>query len=240
MLNVVTFKWKPYPGYRSQFGPEAVNTLAAMVARHYSGEHRVLCITDDPAGIDSSIDTMALWDDLADVPNPSGPNRNPSCYRRLKLFAPEMRDLIGERIVCLDLDVVITGNLDPLWDRADDFICWGDTRRDNHYNGSMFLLRAGTRTAVWKGFDPLTSPATARAAGYFGSDQGWLSYKLGPGEHRWTKRDGVYSFRNHIDRDGGRLPRDARIVFFHGHVDPWDKDAQRLGWVKEHYTREGS
>lgn len=236
MLNVVTFKWKPYAGYRSTFPAGAVNTLAAMVARHYRGPHKFWCITDDKQGIDSSVEVMKLWDDLADIPNPTGPKRNPSCYRRLKLWDPRMHQLIGERILCLDLDCVITAEVTPQWDRDEPFMAWGDTRKDNHYNGSMVLLRAGAMPEVWTDFDPKRSPDQARRAGYFGSDQGWLSYKLGPGYPRWGKRDGVYSFRNHLQaHDPRRLPDNARIVMFHGHVDPWDREAQRLPWVQQHY-----
>lgn len=235
MLNVVTFRWQPYEGYRSTFPAEAVNTLARMVARHYPDPHRFWCITDDRRGIDEHIKLLDLWPDLADIPNPTGPKRNPSCYRRLKLFAPEMRERIGERILVLDLDCVVTGDLRPLWNRDDDFVAWGETRKDNAYNGSMILLRAGALPQVWTDFDPRRSPDRARAAGYFGSDQGWLSYKLGPGYPRWSKRDGVYSYRNHLEADGGRLPADARIVFFHGQTDPWDPEAAKLAWVKAHY-----
>lgn len=242
MLNVVTFKWQPYAGYRSTFPAESVDTLARMVARHYRGEHQVWCFTDDRKGIDRDLVRVEqLWDDLADIPNPTGPKRNPSCYRRLKIFAPEMRERIGERILVLDLDCVITGDVTALWDRDEPFIAWGDTRKDNHYNGSMVLLRAGALPQVWEDFDPTRSPEQAKRAGYFGSDQGWLSYKLGSQYPRWSKRDGVYSFRNHIS--GGNeftaerapLPTDARIVMFHGHVDPWDREAQRLPWVQQHY-----
>src|SRR5688572_21482656 len=34
-LTVVTWKWKPAEGYRSTYGPETVNVLRRMVARHY-------------------------------------------------------------------------------------------------------------------------------------------------------------------------------------------------------------
>lgn len=234
MLTVVTFRWRPYAGYRSEFPAAAVNTLAKMVRRHYRGPNRFVCFTDDPRGIGSGVEVKALWDDLADVPNPSGARRNPSCYRRLKLFDPAMRELLGERILCLDLDMVITGDVTPLWDRPEDFVAWGDTRYDNHYNGSMFLLRAGALPQVWEDFHPKRSPREARDAGYFGSDQGWLSYKLRDAWPRWTAADGVYSYRNHIAATG-QLPADARIVSFHGHVDPWDADARRLAWVRKHY-----
>lgn len=233
-LTVVTFKWKPQPGYRSKFGPEAVIALRNMIRRHYPHQHRFVCITDDAAGL-AGIDTIPLWKDHATVPSPHGAG-NPSCYRRLKLFDPAIADLLGPRFVCLDLDTVIVGDLTPLWHRPEDFVIWGETDPRSFYNGSMFMLTAGARPQLWTEFDPRVSPKLARKAGRFGSDQGWISYKLGPGEAMWTRADGVYSFRVHLEPTGAdELPANAKIVMFHGKVDPWAWKAQRLAWVREHY-----
>ncbi len=238
MLRVVCWKWKPAAGYRSTFGPETVNTLKRMVARHYAGAHELVCITDDAEGIDADVRVIPLWEDFAKVPSPHGPG-NPSCYRRLKAFSKEAAQLIGERFVSIDLDCVIVGDLAPVWDRVEDFVIWGDTSPRTPYNGSMFLLRAGTRAKVWEGFDPLRSPAIAKAKGYWGSDQAWIGAALGPDEPRWGRADGVYSFRNDLQNQyapARPLPDDARVVFFHGKHDPWDHDVQaKYAWVSEHY-----
>jgi hypothetical protein len=235
-LSVVCWKWRPHVGYRSVFTAEAVNTLRRMVARHYSRPHRFICVTDDPAGLDPAVEYVPLWNDYADLRNPCGHPRNPSCYRRLRLFHPDAAQWFGERFVSLDLDTVVVGDLGPLWDRPEDFVIWGDTARHTLYNGSMLLLRAGARAKVWTEFNPATSPRLAVRAGQFGSDQGWIGYCLGPGEVMWTAADGVLSFRNEILRRGGRLPAGARIVMFHGQYDPWSPKVQRsYPWVKEAY-----
>lgn len=233
-LTVCTWKWKPKPGYRSTFDASAVNTLRAMVARHYRQPHEFVCLTDDPSGIDPEIRTVPIWDDFADLPGPHGVN----CYRRLRAFSAEAAELIGPRFVSLDLDVVLVGDVAPLWDRPEDFVIWGDVARDTPYNGSMWLLRAGTRRQVWETFDPERSPAQTRALGYVGSDQAWIGACLGPGETRWTTRDGVYSWRVHLRRGRDVLPAGARIVMFHGADDPWMPHVrQRQPWVARHYRR---
>jgi hypothetical protein len=234
VLSVVCFKWAPKPGYRSTFGPETVNVLERMVARHYPDPHRFICVTDNPSGLSASVEVVPLWSEFGDLPSPHGGN-NPSCYRRLRMFAPEIAGVVGERFVCVDLDTVITGDVRPLWNRPEDFVMWGETDRRSWYNGSMFLMTAGARRQVIEKFDARLSPAQAKAAGKFGSDQGWISYCLGPGEATWTRKDGVYSFRVHL-KNGGKLPRDARMVMFHGHIDPWSKEAQRIAWVRQHYN----
>jgi hypothetical protein len=243
MLDVVTFKWKAKEGYRTEFTADHVNTLYRMVLKHYQKPFRFSVITDDAEGISFDIRIIPMWDDFATVASPFGA-RHPACYRRLKLFAPEARDLIGERIVCLDLDVVVTGDLGPIWNRSEDVVFFtgqwgrlGKPSRKQFYNGSMFMLKAGSRPQVWEQFNPRLSPRTTRVNGLGGSDQAWYALILGPNEARWGKKDGVYSFRNDIATNNNRLPGDARIVLFHGRRDPWDHECCRIDWVKKHYGR---
>ncbi len=235
--SVVFWKWRPARGYRSEYLPPTVNTAAAMVRRHYRPDVRVICVTDDAAGIDSSVDVVPLWNDFSNIPSPHGA-KNPSCYRRLRMFHPDIASLFGQRFLSLDLDTVIVGDVKPIWERPEDFVAWGDTNTmpGSHYNGSMILHTAGTRPQLWNDFDPHVSPGMAKQAGCFGSDQGWISYRLGPGEAKWSTADGVFSYRNHIKPNGGRLPDAARIVSFHGNADPWGIEAQGLDWVRKHYT----
>ncbi len=235
-LTFVTFKWKPPVGYRSHFDAENVNTLFRMIRRHYVGPMRAVCVTDDPACIDESIETMPLWNDHASVPSPHG-SHNPSCYRRLKLFAPDAGETFGPRLVAIDLDMVITGSLNALFDRPDDFVIWGqsDYPKTNWYNGSLWMLRTGTRSKVWTQFDSKTSPTLAWKAGKKGSDQGWIGYVLGPKEATWNTADGVYSYRVHLSKTGWKLPDNAKVVAFHGKEDPWGYHAQHHDWVREFY-----
>lgn len=237
VLTIVTWKWHT-PGYRSVFTAEHVNVLARMIARNYPHPHRVVCVTDEISGLDSAIDVLPAWNDFADVPSPHG-RKNPSCYRRLRLFHPDAEQWFGIYAVSIDLDCVITGDLSPVWNRPEDAVFWGDTNPQpgSHYNGSMMRIRTGSRPQVWTDFDPRRSPELALQARSWGSDQGWLSYKLGPGEAKWGRSDGVYSFRNDIKPTPQKgLPDNARIVFWHGADDPWGDLGQRLPWVREHWA----
>lgn len=233
-MEFVCFKWKPPTHYRSVFCASAVNTLDSMLARNYRKPYRLTCITDDPAGIHPNIRTIPLWDDYSKLPSPHG-NGYPSCYRRLRLFSSEAEQLIGPRFVVMDLDVLITGDITHLFPEDIDFKIWGDTARGTPYNGSLWMLKAGSRTKVWDEFNPETSPKQSLARGYIGSDQGWIAVALGPNEQKWGPRDGIYSYRNHIQRGGFLMPANARIIMFHGNVDPWSPQAQRISWVRKHY-----
>jgi hypothetical protein len=234
-LTFVTFRWQPTPGYRSTFPVESVYALDEMIKRHYSGPSRFVCVTDRPQEL-TRVEAMPLWPDHGKIPSPFG-HSYPSCYRRLKLFAPEAVEMFGPRLVCIDLDMVIVKDITPLFDRPEDFVIWGESDFPNKqaYCGSLWMLRTGTRTKAWTEFNPKTSPRTAWNAGCRGSDQGWMCYILGKHEAKWTRKDGVYSWRKHIAPMGGKLPADARVVAFHGKHDPWSGYSQNFPWIREHY-----
>ena len=235
MISVVCFKWKPRPGYRSVYGPEQVHTLRNMVARNYPSPHRFICITDDPDGLDADVEVVPLWDDFADIENPSFKN-GPSCYRRLKMFSPDIGRLVGDRFVCVDLDVVIVNDVRPLWDRKEDFVGFRNPNPTWPLNGSMFLMSAGARPQVWETFNPADSPAMTHKANMRGSDQGWMSYVLGWKEAMWGPEDGIANFQIEIVKKAGRLPGGSRMVFFWGKNDPWEPRVQVFApWVKVHY-----
>jgi len=233
-LTVVTWKWRAPYKYRSTFTGHHVNVLRNMVARHYAKPHRFVCVTDDPAGIDSGIEVVPLWPDHQNLISPHGPG-NPSCYRRLRMWARDAAEYFGPRFVSLDLDTVLVRDVAPIFDRPEELVLWGDTSPGTPYNGGLVLMDAGCRPKVWETFDPMRSPLAGRQARYIGSDQAWIAVCLGPGEAKFSHKDGVYSYRNHIARMGGKLPPDARLVSFHGQFDPWSPEPQRLEWVRNAY-----
>jgi len=233
-LTFVSWRWQSPVGYRSTFGPETVYALKEMIRRHYPHPHRFVCVTDQPERL-PGLETIRMWDDCAAIPSPFG-RHNPSCYRRLKLFEPDAGKVFGDRVVSIDLDTVIVGDLTPLFDRPDDFVIWGCSDYPKQwFNGSLWMLRTGTHPEVWTTFDPDTSPDVAKRAGCFGSDQGWMRYVLGKKVATWGEADGVYSYRKHIAPGGNLLPANARIIAFHGKVDPWHYSAQHVPWIKAHY-----
>lgn len=235
MLTIVCFKWAAPPGYRSTFTGRNVDVLRRMVRRHYPDPHRFVCVTDDPSGItEKDVEIFQLWPDHSNVRNPSGA-KNPSCYRRLRIFAKNAGEWLGERFVCVDLDCVIVGDMRPVWNRTEPFVIWKSSSPGNFYNGSMFMLDAGARSEVWRDFDPELSPRETKGARLYGSDQAWIAYRLGGGEATWSGADGVYSMRNEVGKGNQALPANAKIVFFHGRGDPWDADQQRIAWVAKNY-----
>lgn len=234
-LTIVCWKWNS-ADYRIKFEHSHVNTLARMIKRNYTRPHRLVCITDDPRGI-TECETFKLWKDHSQMANVSGKHL-PSCYRRLRLFSKEVAAELGStRLMSIDLDVILTGNVDHIFDRADPFIGWKvpGVYVDWVYNGSMWMFDVGPYEWIWSTFDPNRSPILARNAGYQGSDQGWISYCLRAREPGWSRHDGVYSYPREIRHAMG-LPQGARMVIFHGQRKPWDKRHTRdKNWIGKHY-----
>lgn len=222
MIHCITWLWHQ-PAYRKRFTAHHVNTLRSMVARNLSLPHEFVCITDMPNGLDRRIRVLPL----PKVPTVYWSARRPNCFRRLWAFSEEARAMIGDRIASFDLDCVVTGSLDLLVSRPEPFIIWRDTIHRNQYNGSFWVMTAGSRRQVWDEFKGNAS--LSRMTGK-GSDQGWISTVLGPNEATFTAKDGVLSYKREVRN--GALPTGAKLVIFHGKPDPWEVNHS---WVRECY-----
>jgi len=215
VLTILTWLWRQDRS-RVTYRASHVNLWAAMIRRNITMPHRIACVTDIPEGIDPGIEIITPPGDFLDITNPRWANGKPQCYRRLSMFRRDAGEIFGERFVCMDLDCVIGGPLDPLFDREDDLVLFKGTSRARPYNGSMMLIRAGCRPQVFEDFNQAAALESGKL--YCGSDQAWLMHKLGPNEATWDHRDGVYWF-------GGTYLKqpevEPRIVFFPGSMKPW-------------------
>jgi hypothetical protein len=160
----------------------------------------------------------------------------PGCFARLRAFDPEWQARQGlkegDRLVILDLDLIVTGSLEGLFEREDPFTILQGVNASNPcpYNGSLWMLRAGYRPDVWSDF----SLDAAKAVPYdsFPDDQAWFAAKL-PDAGKFGHEDGVYAFQKKMWPRGNALPKNARIVAFPGWRDP--AGFTHLPWVYEHW-----
>lgn len=224
--TVVTWMWGGPRGYR----PEHVNILASMFKRHLSA-HRFVCITDSLSGFSDEVEVLPM----PDAAKRLGAHRTlegagfPSCFQRLWMFSEEAKHL-GDRILLTDVDAVVTANVDHLFTAQAKFVGWrpkmgwGTRQR---LSGALYLMTPGANTEVYDDFHGAASMREARSAGYRGSDQAWISYKMRDKAALWADA-GIYSVRDF----GGDMPNDACMVQFNGPTKPWDDNRE---WVKEHY-----
>lgn len=200
-LAIVLWKWG------DKYTAAQTNQMVRGIRDNLHQPHRLICFTDDPAGLDC--ETAPIWDSPREIP------RHLNCLRRVRLFDLDLAD----RMVSMDIDGVVTGPLDPLVDRDESFVIWNyPIKAVIPYCGSMWMVRRDAHRNVWT--DLLTDEFHAVKDWKHGSDQVWFCRKL-PKAATWGVADGMYSYRNHCQ---SRLPSGARVVWFHGRPKPWEVD----------------
>lgn len=231
LLTVATYFWRdPTRDNRGYtFSHDHVRILQSMVSRNLTLEHKFICVSDQ--GIDDVETVSGDWS--KHVPG--------TVYARLMQHNPDWaRAALGDRVLSLDLDLVVTGNIDHLARRHDDFVIWrnpnfGQPKRA-FYQSSVQLFTVGARPILWDSFDPETSTAFANQR-FGGAEQAWISEMLPWNEAYFSDADGVYG----AGRLGGNgvytdLPENACIVSFPGARAPWQPEVQaKHPWLKEHY-----
>jgi hypothetical protein len=185
-----------------------------MIERNLSLPFELVCATDDANGIDDDIRIADLEKGLIGLGN---------AYPKLAAFRREAGELFGKRICVIDLDTVIVGKLDQLFERTEPLVIWKDVLALNQpkrfkFNTSLVLMDAGSRSEVWETFSPTKSPQIIRNEGWCGSDQAWVSRTLDE-EATWNSSDGVLSWRFEVR--GKQMNNNAKIIFFHGKEKPW-------------------
>lgn len=228
---VVCMKWG------TLYGPEYVNILARAVQHHSSYDHRFVCITDNNEGIIDSVETVPLPNlDLDQSYWKHGG------WPKLSIFNGAWLNHTTSEVtpvLFLDLDTVICGNIDEMfeiiasdtsggvtmikeWKRFVDYI---NPMRPQKAMSSIFGFQFGTERQIWSQFsrDPNGERKKYRIEQYFLADQA--------SQVRFWKHDWIISFKRHLlspafgVRDGSSIkqpPHGTKMVAFHGEPRPID------------------
>lgn len=239
MINITCFLWRRiYQGLQlptiiDDYKSDHVINLYNMVKRNVTIPYTFTCVTDVPENIPDYINTIKLWDKCRYLGG---------CYNRLFIFSKTMKQILGDRFICIDLDSVIVNNIDNILTRPEPFVInrysnnLPNTASQQYYNGGLILQTAGIHHHLWEDFDYENSPQELeprkQRGEIVGSDQAWIAHKLGYGQPTFTEEDGVYDYRELPDKD--KLPDNARIIFFPGKRDP-SVLINKHSWVKEHW-----
>jgi len=192
---------------KPNYGPEYVNRLAAMVLRHTTLPYRFLCLTDNPKGV--QCDCAPIGTDA------------PGWWAKLILFKPHPA-LAGQRVLFLDLDTVIVGNMDPLLAYQGDFAILRDFYRPTGYGSGIMGLAPGAAPQVWSNFIRKANGSGVMAEHY--GDQWWIETQV-PTADRWQDvcpgLIGSYKADKMADS-----PKGFAVCCFHGlpkpeHVNGW-------------------
>jgi hypothetical protein len=172
---------------------------------------------------------------LSDMDVPCGEKLEhdwPKWWPKLELFRP---GVIQNPTLYLDLDTIVTGPLDAFRNIHTDFAMlrsfWND---DMVGSGVMWFSGDNVPHGVYTKFSRQADAYIAHYkrvehAPYIG-DQAFIWDTLNRDiaqVNDWV--DGIYSYKFHCSK---RLPKDARIVCFHGHPRITELDHD---WLKEHW-----
>lgn len=144
MQTVICMKWG------KAYGPHYANILHSMVSRNTSRPLRFVCFTDDPAGLRPGIEALPL----PPIELPEKYRWKP--WRKISLWQRDLGGLSGD-LLFLDLDVVVTGAIDPFFDyrpEADFCVAENWTQPGEGIgNTSVFRFRAGAHPEVFEEFE---------------------------------------------------------------------------------------
>jgi hypothetical protein len=96
-----------------RYAPHHVNSLLSMLRRTQSRPVRLICVTDDSAGLDPSIERVPIPARGKEIINTLGMQ-----FFKLYLFSEEFRRTVGKKFIYCDLDVSLQGDVSEFYDRA--------------------------------------------------------------------------------------------------------------------------
>ena len=137
----------------------------------------------------------------------------PGWWAKVSLFEPGR---FKGRVLYLDLDVTVVGNLDDLADYPYPFAAIKDYQFPLTINSSVMVWDAGFADSVFNDFTP---SVMQRLHG----DQNWLHEKV-PAFH--FPRPWCPSYKAHVLPHG--VPADARVVVYHGRPKSWELPPDHL------------
>ena len=182
-------------GPKRSYDVTHVERLCKMVAEHVEQPYRFLCLTNEQV----SCESLTLVKDW------------PGWWAKIELFRP---GLFENRVLYLDLDVTVVGELDEIVHYPEPFVAIKDWLRPT-INSSVMVWDVGVMDHV---FLNLTEDDMERLHG----DQDWITEQMPHAEV--FPRSWCVSYRKSVQMFGV-VPAGAKIVVFHGFPKPWEVPA---------------
>ena len=172
----------------SKYDARYVNILYNMCKKHTTIPFEFVCITEVPDGLDPAIKVYPCpdWDVHGE---------RKSWWYKVMLFEPRFQEWIGDEYIYFDLDVIIFGNIDKLWNyNPGKFVVIQDFNRcriENWQvrNSSVMKFNVNCENHVWHKFAENKRKVIDNMPG----DQDWVTKTL-PQSIKWP-HDWVMSYK---------------------------------------------
>ena len=226
MVNIACVSVGNYRG----MGARYVNALFRGCSRNLTVPFQFICLTDDAGGLLPGIQARI-------VPQGLIPSRLHPIYTKLALFRPSEFPS-GARVLYLDLDMVVTGNIDAVASYSGPFAMLRDPACPSELNSSIMAWGVnGSSENIWTKWVDAGQPDSRL------TDQSWIAdmhpdairlQDVFPGRLRSFKAECLPPRNATFRRIRNRLfgvpyPDGAAIVYFHASPKP-DNCPQR--WVQ--------
>jgi len=232
MLVVSTHYWRDPDRKRNYtFTPGHVRILKSMVERNLTIPHKFVCVTNEEV---DGVETIPL-DMTTHVPG--------TVFCRLAQHRRGYGEVIGgDRVLSLDLDMVVVGNLDHIVSRAEPIVLYHNPNFPApgraFYQSSFQLFTPGTHPELYEEFDPNETPKWVNWR-FGGAEQAWISERLPWDLPFVDHRDGVYGAGRIGDWSSDKvctLPENACLITFPGNrMCDQPEVVAKFPWIAEHY-----
>jgi hypothetical protein len=246
MLTVIAFYWiDPARARNVVLTPQDVRIWRSMVQRNLTIPHQIKLVTHRPD----------LFEDFDCVPLDLAKHVPGTCLVKLQAHKIGGVAKEGERVWLMDIDLVVTGPLDPLVARDEPMVFFKNPNfevggKRGFIQGSLQLFTVGATEFLYSDFDPRRDMAWINRR-FGGAEQCWISERLNTqyplmgwewDVPYWDESSGVYGAGRLFGGKMGNgvtteLPANARIV-----VTPGDRKAtdprtqEQHPWMRQYLT----
>ncbi|UYV37505.1 hypothetical protein N4R57_21690 [Rhodobacteraceae bacterium D3-12] len=209
----------------------------------FDGGFRFVCLTDDPSGLLPEVEHFPIPDmGLSEF------DWNKGGWAKLSVFKEELYDIKG-RCLFVDLDSVVTGQLDDLFEAPGDVIVidcsenWQNPEANVTPSSmtSIFAFTVGQHPEVYERF----MADHQGMVGKYRIEQVFLQGEINEGGLAFWPREWFCSFKWHLRRPAlvGLLrapmeaPDNCRVIAFHGDPRPIDLVRPGIWGIGPHWGR---
>jgi len=198
-----------------------VNNLFDGVTKYADRDFDFICFTNEKLNLKKGIETRSF---------PMITKRG--VLPRLFMFS-EQSGLFGHQVLCLDLDVVVVGSLEPLMAYSGLFCARPKFQQggENKLDGDIMSFRAGPEAEA-RFWTPFVKDVKGSERLTQGRERYWMRHVAGDIADLWTVEapKAVLSYKRNLK--GQRPPKTAAIVSYHGYPRPHQvKD----NWTKKYW-----